>query len=281
MVTIIMSAYNAEKTIARAIESCIKQTYDNFELIIINDCSTDNTLSIIQSFMEYDKRIKCFNNETNIGAGLTRRRGIENISGEYMTFLDSDDYLKSDALEVLVKYAEHYDVDIVSPGYITMDSNLKIIKENIPSEIIIQEGRDKFVPNKEDTKRFMNPMLIKSSLWENVVYSHRRFIEDSPTLCKILHYAKNIMLINYAGYYYIQNEKSLVHSASIMKYNIYMALASKDIYLFFNSLGLKHITVRDFFQKCGPIYGYITPKEKEIFKEELQEMSDFIKTLID
>jgi glycosyltransferase involved in cell wall biosynthesis len=275
-----MSAYNAEGTITRAIESCLKQTYKDFELIIINDCSTDNTLSIIQSFMEYDKRIKCLNNETNLGAGLTRRKGIENISGEYMTFLDSDDYLKSDALEVLMRFANDYDVDIVAPGYISVDSNLNFIKQNIPRNNIIQEGSDKFKPNEEDTKRFMNPMLIKSSLWENVTYSQRRFIEDSPTLCKILHYAKNIMTVNYAGYYYVQNEKSLVHSASLMKYNIYTALASKDIYLFFNSLGLKHITVRDFFQKCGPIYGYITPEEKDVYKEELQEISDFIKTLI-
>lgn len=276
-----MSAYNAEGTIARAIESCLKQTYRDFELIIINDCSTDNTFEIIKNYNKKDKRIKYLNNEINLGAGLTRRKGIENISGEYMTFLDSDDYLKSDALEVLMRFANDYDVDIVAPGYISVDSNLNFIKQNVPRNNIIQEGSDKFKPNEEDTKRFMNPMLIKSSLWENVTYSQRRFIEDSPTLCKILHYAKNIMIVNYAGYYYVQNEKSLVHSASLMKYNIYMALASKDIYLFFNSLGLKHITVRDFFQKCGLIYGYITSEEKEIFKEELQEISNFIKTLID
>ena len=128
MISIVTSAYNASKTIKTTIESVLSQTYKNWELIVVNDASSDNTSEIVLSYCKNDSRIKLINHETNQGAGLARRTGISNISGEYMTFLDSDDYLSPETLEVLLHFIEKYNVDIVAPGYVIVDADGKIIE---------------------------------------------------------------------------------------------------------------------------------------------------------
>lgn len=187
MISIVTSAYNASSTIGRAVESLQSQTFQDWEVVIIDDCSTDNTAEIVQSYASKDTRIRLIQHDNNKGAGLARRTGISNIKGEWMTFLDSDDYLKPDCLEVLYSYAINYDIDIVSPGYISCEPNGNILHEKKPNKCIIQVDGAKFKPNVEDTKRFMNPMLIRSCLWDKVEYSSRRFVEDTPTLVQILY----------------------------------------------------------------------------------------------
>ena len=88
--SIIMPAYNSQATIKESIASVLNQTYQNFELIIINDNSSDATLSIITNFC-HDKRILVINNENNMGVAQSRNRGLEMASGEIIAFLDSDD----------------------------------------------------------------------------------------------------------------------------------------------------------------------------------------------
>ena len=90
MITIIMSAYNAEGTILKAINSVLNQTYKNTQLIVVNDCSTDNTLDIVKNIE--DSRIVLINNDENLGCGMSRRVGLLKATGNYITFLDSDDY---------------------------------------------------------------------------------------------------------------------------------------------------------------------------------------------
>ena len=104
MISIITSSYNSEKTIARTIDSVLNQTHSDFELIIVNDCSTDKSLEIINSFK--DERIKVINNDKNYGAGISRLNGIKSAEGDYITFLDSDDYYNPNSLELLVRAAK-------------------------------------------------------------------------------------------------------------------------------------------------------------------------------
>jgi glycosyltransferase involved in cell wall biosynthesis len=280
MITIVTSAYNAQSTIGRAIESVQSQSFKDWEMIIVNDCSTDNTAEIIKSYAEKDARIRIINHDINKGAGLARRTGISHIKGEYMTFLDSDDYLKPDCLEILHWHAINYDVDIVSQGYIMIKPNGEIIQEKTPSSKVIQVDGAKFKPNKEDTKRFMNPMLIKSSLWDKVTYSARRFIEDTPTLVQILYWARNIMLIDYTGYYYVQNSTSLVHSANELKHLIYQTLSIKDMALFFKSVGKENLSNNTQFKKqYTMIQGLCTKDDRIKYKSELEELKTYYKTL--
>lgn len=281
MITIVTSAYNAQSTIGRAIESVQSQSFKDWEMIIINDCSTDETSKIVESYASQDTRIRLVNHDVNKGAGLARRTGIANVKGEWMTFLDSDDYLKPDCLEVLNFFAENYDVDIISQGYIMVHPNGEVIKEKIPRQKVILVDGAKFKPNEEDTKRFMNPMLIRSSLWDKVEYSSRRFIEDAPTLVQILYWARNIMLIDYAGYYYVQNPQSLVHSASSAKHLIFQTLCIKDIALFFKSVGLFHLSNdAQFKANFNEIMRICTNADKVKYHNELNELKQYLKQII-
>lgn len=114
MISIVVPAYNAEKFIKKCIKSVIEQKFDDYELIIINDCSTDNTIKIIQEYADKCERIKVYSNEKNMGEGNTRNVGINNAIGEYIMFLDSDDYLFNDSLNYINDMIKKYDFDIMT-----------------------------------------------------------------------------------------------------------------------------------------------------------------------
>ena len=103
-ISVIMPAYNAEKTVGESIESVLKQTYRDFELIIIDDCSQDSTWDIMQCYAKRDERIRILANDMNSGVSKTRNRGIEEAKGEYIAFLDSDDLWREDKLEKQVNF---------------------------------------------------------------------------------------------------------------------------------------------------------------------------------
>lgn len=221
-----MAAYNAEKTIRKALLSCLNQTYKDTEVVVIDDASTDNTLNIIEEIANSDSRIRVVKHEVNKGAGLSRRSGINNANGDYITYLDSDDYLKEDCIETLVKAAKERNADIVHPGIIIVKDGVETYR--VPKNIFLA-GKNRFVPDKSDTKRFLTIMLIKKALYDKVEYSHRRYLEDTPTLYKLIYYAKNVYSIEYAGYYYTQNPSSLIHTADSFKKALYHCLSTKDI----------------------------------------------------
>ena len=132
LVSIIMPVYNGEKYIKEAIDSVINQTYKNWELIIVNDGSKDNTERIVKSYD--DKRIKYFYQE-NKGVSAARNRALEVAKGKYITFLDSDDYLPPNSIKAREEYLEkNPDIDIVDGKAYVMDENLEKIKRiYIPS----------------------------------------------------------------------------------------------------------------------------------------------------
>src|SRR5690554_7062338 len=103
-VSIIMPAFNAENYIARSIQSVLNQTYKDFELIIINDKSTDNTISIVNDFERKDQRIKVIDLKENQGVAQARNHGIKASTGRFIAFLDSDDLWHSDKLSKQIHF---------------------------------------------------------------------------------------------------------------------------------------------------------------------------------
>ena len=96
LVSVIMPVYNAEKYLDRSISSIINQTYDNLEILLIDDCSTDNSYNILKEYAKKDKRIKVFHNQENQHVSETRNVGIRNSTGKYLYFIDSDDFIDND-----------------------------------------------------------------------------------------------------------------------------------------------------------------------------------------
>ena len=280
MISVITSAYNASATIGRAIESIQAQSYKDWEMIVVDDCSADGTADVVRSYASEDARVRLVTHDVNRGAGLARRTGISHMKGEVMTFLDADDYLKEDCLETMLHYMTKHDVDIVSQGYVLVTPEGEVIEEKKSSRKVIQVDGAKFKRNEADTKRFMCTMLIRSSLWNKVEYSSRRFIEDTSTLVQILYWARNIMMIDYAGYYYVQNPSSLTHATSIVKYLVYRALCVKDMSEFFRAVGMHHLADdASFIAAYDGALDRSTEKERLAYKTQIDELNEYYKRI--
>lgn len=122
LVSIIAPVYNTEKHLKQCIESVLRQTYGNWELVMVDDNSPGNSLDIIGEFVKKDNRIKLIANKCNLGVDVSRFKGMEAARGQYLMFLDSDDWLTPGAVEVLVKKMEAENADVVCGAYVkTMD----------------------------------------------------------------------------------------------------------------------------------------------------------------
>ena len=121
--SIIIPTYNAESYIARCLESCINQTFSDIEILVVDDCGSDDSIKIAQSYAKQDSRIKIIHNEKNLGTFGTRIEGIKAAEGAYVAFLDADDYLKPNTCE---KMLQHITNSTLAPTHNTqslIDSN--------------------------------------------------------------------------------------------------------------------------------------------------------------
>ena len=121
LVSVIMPSYNTADYIGQSIQSVIEQTYPNWELIIVDDCSTDNTDEIVLSFD--DKRIIYLKNEMNCGAAISRNRALREAKGRWIAFLDSDDLWISEKLEKQISFMEEYNYSFSYTNYEEIDEN--------------------------------------------------------------------------------------------------------------------------------------------------------------
>ena len=165
LVSIIIPVYNTEQYLAHCIESVLSQSYIDFELLLIDDGSTDESGAICDSFLESDNRIRVFHKE-NGGVSSARNVGLDNSNGEWVFFLDSDDLLPNEALEVLVSRV-NYGVDMVYGGIRKFDEvkdNIETINVNHEGEITIENALDAFVAPRDrsgDWHRYMINRLYR------------------------------------------------------------------------------------------------------------------------
>ena len=124
--SILVTVYNTEKYLSRALDSCLLQSFKNIEIIVVNDCSTDSSAEILKEYEKNDSRITVITYEKNSGALLTRKTAMEKATGEYILFLDSDDYLELTACETLFNKLIISSCDILEFGYMHEPTGLKI-----------------------------------------------------------------------------------------------------------------------------------------------------------
>lgn len=140
--SILVANYNNANYISQCLESVLKQTHQNFEIIIVDDASTDDSLNVIQKFLERDSRIKLYSNDKNFGAGYTKKRCIDLASGYVCGFVDPDDAIVENALETMLKeHLEKPEYSLIYSTHYVCDAHLKILNvctwdleynENIP-----------------------------------------------------------------------------------------------------------------------------------------------------
>ena len=122
LISIIMAAYNAEKTIEQAINSVLSQTYTNFELLVVNDCSTDRTAELVKSIAAKDSRVRLISNVKNSGVSYTRKHGLEEAKGSWIAILDSDDVWAPEKLEKQIDLQRRTNADLLFTGSAFMGS---------------------------------------------------------------------------------------------------------------------------------------------------------------
>lgn len=131
LISIITPTYNCERFIGETIESVLKQTYKNWEMVIVDDCSTDNTYEVVKKYADNDSRIKYYLLEENSGAAVARTKAMQLATGDYMAFLDSDDLWISNKLECQLKFMKENNYNFTCTEYEQIDENGKSLNKVI------------------------------------------------------------------------------------------------------------------------------------------------------
>jgi glycosyltransferase involved in cell wall biosynthesis len=273
MISIVTTCYNLEDYIENCLVSLINQSYENLELIVVNDCSTDNSLSIIKKIAHKDSRIKIINNEINLGAGKSRKIGIESAQGDYIMLVDGDDWISENFIKRLYDIALEYDADIVSGA---IDYLWKRKNYNELTVFVTEEERIKFLQT--STLDFINNKLIKKSLWEKVPYCERRFIEDTFPYHQLIYYANKIVSNEHDEseyYYYTNRSTSLIHSSSKEKFDLFMNLAMLDMYDFFKDKDTAFKSMCNIYKVRNIVGNFLYPGNVDIEKIKKEYPSEF------
>lgn len=185
LVSVIIPVYNSEKFLKRCVNSLRKQTLKEIEMIFINDGSTDNSLSILKSFEKIDNRIKIINQE-NSGPSIARNNGIKIAKGEYISFVDSDDWLDINMYKEMLELAHKSKADVVISDIIVINSNSKQYVNGLNIK-----GKELF---KDDIEEYIIKELLKNSkynsMW-NKLYKKNIILENSIFLDEGLFYAED------------------------------------------------------------------------------------------
>jgi len=208
-VSIIVPVYNVEKYIEKCLDSLVNQTLENIEIVIVNDGSPDKSQKIIDKYEKKYKQIKSYVKE-NGGVSSARNYGIEKANGDYITFVDSDDYVELDFCEKLYKKAIQGNFDIVV-------CDLKYIYPN--KTINISSKFDEDINDKEKLKLYMTKMypvvwnkLFKKELFEkNIRFKLNVWYEDVEFLHNLYPYIKSIGVIKESLYNYFQRDGSITY----------------------------------------------------------------------
>lgn len=231
-ISIIIPVYNGEKFIEDCINSILKQTYSNYEIVLVNDGSVDKTREIIESFD--NEKIRLFNIENN-GVSNARNFGIEHATGDYILFVDADDKIDNKTLEILINKQKEYDVDIIRYNGYIQDVNGKFTQLDMPvsNNTILNSKKDidKIIELINGNLRCYSPLLfIKNS--DIIKFDTTlTYLEDKLFyLENMTNGNKNILFINELLYYYNFNDRSKTKDINKFKSNIEdMITATKKI----------------------------------------------------
>lgn len=209
-ISVIVPVYNVEKYISRSIESILGQTFDNFELILVDDGSTDKTGEICDSYAAKDSRVKVIHKE-NGGGSAARKTGIDAAVGKYIMFMDSDDAYVENTMEKAHQTITAEDVDIVQFGFLQT--------ANIDDEMPLGTGEVKLFDGRDALLQIMtqkSPNMFSNLLWCKIYKAEIvkkpeynlciRTNNDVPMIARIFYYAKKVATLDIPLYYYIQRK---------------------------------------------------------------------------
>ena len=214
-VSVIIPVFNTEKYINKCLSSLVNQTLDDIEIICVNDGSADNSLEIIEKIANNDARIKIINQEHK-KQGAARNAGLRIAEGEYIGFVDSDDWIDLNYYEMLYDTAKKYDADIalatnVRIGNGKTKKRLEITEEK--TAVTLQEKIDigNQVKNPCPTNKIYRHSMLKEN---NIIWQEGVYCEDKLFTIQAIYYANKIVTVPDVNYYYFRNPNSTVHTKS-------------------------------------------------------------------
>lgn len=220
LVSIIIPVYNSEKYLRQCIDSCLKQTYENIEIILIDDGSIDSSLRICQEYANKDNRVKVMH-QNNSGVSSARNKGLQKASGEYVFFLDSDDEICQNSIEFLVSDIKKYKADIVSAVYSTVDYLGNEHCRYNDGQIKIYTGQEPLIQSLKYDRQTNSAWakLFSKDILQGVLFEEGRHIhEDGYFIFQC--YAKKPKLVqhNEIVYKYYRRESSSTRGEFSEKY---------------------------------------------------------------
>ena len=214
LVSIITPAYNCADFIAKTIESVRAQTYNNWELLITDDCSTDGTRDIVARYIEEDSRIHYFCLAENSGAGVARNNSIEKATGRYLAFIDSDDMWMPHKLETQLAFMEEMNCAVSGTSYLTIDEADKV------TGIVVAPRKHTFWQNKCDDKIGFSTCMYDTAKIGKQYMPHLRKRQDWGLKMKLLSICKVAYEIKEPLGYYRKGHDSLSKNKySLIKYH--------------------------------------------------------------
>jgi len=249
-VSIIVPVYNVEAYLCRCLESLINQTLKDIEIICINDCSPDNSITILEKYAKKDKRLKIINLEKNQGVSAARNIGLKQASGEYIGFCDPDDYVDLDFFGKLYENTNDGKLDIIIGGIKTKYMN---IENETKLPMFEKISKNRFAHN-----AFSVAIYKRSYLTDNKIeFPSFAVTEDWFFCCKVNFFTKKVKVINGTFYHYIRRENSAT-TITFTK-NTIKREASKQIFKFINKKnisrkGYSYIFNHTFEWYCGHFY---------------------------
>ncbi|MBF0957453.1 MAG: glycosyltransferase family 2 protein [Alloprevotella tannerae] len=220
LVSIVIPVYNLEEYIQSCIESLRRQTYQNLEIIVVNDGSTDNTLSTIKKLARNDGRIKCID-QKNQGVSVARNRGIEESRGDYFMFVDGDDVMKAQAVSLMVEAALETEADVVCAGiekqieYPSDDILLRDIRNinNARSVLSSDEALKELLYEKKITNGPFAKLFLTKKFKANRFPEGVSIAEDLYFNYRALLQARTVTLLYTKVYYYVLRQGSAMQTA--------------------------------------------------------------------
>ena len=257
-ISVITTVYNVSQYIEKTIESMLSQSFKDWEMLLVNDCTPDDS---VEKIMRYDDpRLVLINNKMNVGAGKARQVGIDNAKGDFILFLDGDDWLNEECLEKLYNAAIAEDADIVNCWVKEID-DYGLIDPRIKAD------------KKERFTTYLGNKLIRTSLFNLTNYSPLRLYEDINTLFRLLELTEKVVKIDYVGYNYNVRPNSLTTTPHQQhKWLVYNTLAIMENVDFFEGKEIKSKMIYNVGRVLKFYYGQIVYMPERYKKELINEI---------
>lgn len=218
LISIIVPAYNVEKYIGKCVDSILRQNYTNFELLLIDDGSTDSTAFLCDTYAQRDSRVKCFH-KTNGGLSDARNYGLERMTGKYVTFIDGDDYVSDSYISNLVRMISiESDIQIAMiPGQMLRESDSPVNDKGNDIEVLSAVDAMKKMMLRQNITHTSWGKLFTVNLWDDIRFPVGQNYEDYATTYHVFLHAKKVAYSFNRLYYYIQHDNSIMHQACSKK----------------------------------------------------------------